>query len=61
MARIASKERDGGRLIVCRSDKENVNHATVFALDARRQLQVLARINGGSEIEPLALALPPVS
>jgi hypothetical protein len=56
---LRERLRDGGRLVVCRTKHDNVNHATVFGLDAERNLRVLARLNEGSEIEPLALALPP--
>ena len=57
---LRERLRDGGRLIVCRTNRENVNHGTVFGLDEDRNLRVLARINDGSEIEPIALALPSV-
>jgi hypothetical protein len=57
---LRERLRDGGRLIVCRTKSDNVNHGTVFALDADRNLRVLARINEGSEIESIALALPSV-
>jgi hypothetical protein len=55
---LRERLRDGGRLVVCRTTRDNVNHGTVFGLDADRNLRVLARINDGSEIEPIALALP---
>jgi hypothetical protein len=57
---LRERLRDGGRLVVCRTNKDNVNHGTVFGLDADRNLRVLARINDGSEIEPIATALPSV-
>ncbi|MEJ0038414.1 MAG: hypothetical protein WDO68_20435 [Gammaproteobacteria bacterium] len=57
---LRERLRDGGRLVVCRTNHENVNHGTVFGLDEDRNLRVLARINGGSEIEPIALELPSV-
>jgi hypothetical protein len=57
---LRERLRDGGRLVVCRTDRDNVNHGTVFGLDAERRLRVLARLNGGSEIEPIALSLAPV-
>jgi hypothetical protein len=60
LANLRERLRDGGRLVVCRTKNDNVNHATVFGLDAERNLRVLARLNEGSEIEHLALALPPV-
>jgi hypothetical protein len=58
---LRERLRDGGRLVVCRTNRENMNHGSVFGLDAERRLRVLARLNEGSEIEPLALSLPPVS
>ena len=57
---LRERLRDGGRLVVCRTKNDNVNHGTVFGLDADRNLRVLARLNEGSEIEPLALSLPSV-
>ena len=55
---LRERLRDGGRLVVCRTLNDNVNHGTVFGLDADRNLRVLARLNDGSEIEPIALSLP---
>jgi len=57
---LRERLRDGGRLVVCRTLNDNVNHGTVFGLDADRNLRVLARLNDGSEIESIALALPSV-
>jgi SAM-dependent methyltransferase len=57
---LRERLRDGGRLIVCRTLHDNVNHGTVFGLDADRNLRVLGRLNDGSEIEALALSLPSV-
>ncbi len=48
---LRERLRDGGRLVVCRTTRDNVNHGTVFGLDGDRNLRVLARINDGSEIE----------
>jgi hypothetical protein len=59
LCNLRERLRDGGRLVVCRTKDDNVNHGTVFGLDAERNLRVLARINDGSEIEPIALNLPP--
>jgi len=56
---LRGRLRDGGVLVVCRTTRDNVNHGTVFGLDAARNLRVLARINDGSEIESIALGLPP--
>jgi hypothetical protein len=55
---LRERLRNGGRLVVCRTNRENVNHGTVFGLDAERRLRVLARINAGAEIEPIVLSLP---
>lgn len=55
---LRERLRDGGRLVVCRTNHHNVNHGTVFGLDADRNLRVLERINEGSEIESIALTLP---
>jgi hypothetical protein len=54
---LRERLRDGGRLVVCRTNRENVNHGTVFGLDAQRRFQVLARINEGSEVEAIALSM----
>jgi hypothetical protein len=49
----------GGALIVCRTLHDDTNHATIFSLRADGRFEVLARLNAGSEIEALVLALPP--
>ncbi len=61
LTNLRERLRDGGCLIVCRTNRDNMNNGTVFGLDAQRRFQVLARINAGSEIEPIALALPSAS
>ena len=48
----------GGLLIVCRTNEEGLNNATVFKLGRDGIFAVVARLNDGSEIESLALALP---
>ena len=53
LSNLRERLRDGGRLIVCRTKPDGINHGTVFGLDAHRRLQVLARLNQGSEIERL--------
>jgi hypothetical protein len=58
LANLRRRLRDGGRLIVCRTKPDGINHGTVFGLDPHRRLQVLARLNEGSEIEKIALSLP---
>jgi hypothetical protein len=55
---LRERLRDGGRLVICRTSHQNVNHGTVFDLDEDRNLRVLARINDGSEIESIVLGLP---
>ena len=57
LANLRERLRDGGVLVVCRTNRENINNGTVFGLDSQRRLQVLARINDGSEIEPIAISL----
>jgi hypothetical protein len=50
----------GGLLIVCRTmEHDSVNHATMFKLQDDGRLAAVARMNGGSEIEELALGLEP--
>jgi hypothetical protein len=61
LANLRERLRDGGRLIVCRTKPDGINHGTVFGLDSQRRLQVLARLNQGSEIEAIALSLPTVA
>lgn len=58
LVNLRERLRDGGRLVVCRTNHQNVNHGTIFGLDEDRNLRVLARINDGSEIESLASSLP---
>jgi hypothetical protein len=57
VSNLRERLRDGGLLVVCRTNHENVNHGTVFGLDPARNLRVLARINDGSEIEPIICAM----
>jgi len=57
VARLRSRLADGGLLIVCRTDDESANRATVFSLDEHRRFRVVARLNDGAEIEPLVLSL----
>jgi hypothetical protein len=61
---LRDRLRDGGVLVVCRTvpgdaKRPEMNHGTVFGLDAQRRLRVLARLNEGSEVESIALSLPP--
>jgi hypothetical protein len=57
---LRSRLMPGGLLIVCRTmDEDSANHATMFTLREDGRLAVAARLNSGSEIEELALALEP--
>jgi hypothetical protein len=56
---LRSRLMTGGQLIVCRTSHQNVNHASIYSLDANGSFSVVARLNDGSEIEPLVLNLPP--
>jgi hypothetical protein len=55
LCNLSARLLPGGLLIVCRTDEAAVNNATVFRLNASRGLEVVARLNAGSEIEALAL------
>jgi hypothetical protein len=55
---LRSRLAPGGVLAVCRTTEEGRNDATLFRLRDDRTLEELARLNGGSEITPLALSLP---
>jgi hypothetical protein len=48
-----------GALTVCRTLEDGSNHATVFVLNKDGRFETSTRLNGGSEIEPLVLSLPP--
>jgi len=58
LSNLRSRLLPGGLLVVCRTDARRVNRATVFALDPRGRLEVVGRLNGGSDVESLALELP---
>ena len=49
----------GGLLIVCRTNGSGVNNATLFTLAKDGRFAVTARLNEGSEITDLVLALAP--
>jgi len=55
---LRSRLLPGGILIVCRTNHQNVNNATVFALNEDGTFIVKARLNDGSEVESLVMALP---
>jgi hypothetical protein len=60
LVNLRERLRDGGLLVICRTSKHgDVNNATLFRLDPERRLRPIARLNAGSEIETLALDLPP--
>jgi hypothetical protein len=47
-----------GLLVICRTNEQQVNNATIFRLSEHGTFEVAARLNAGSEIEDLALSLP---
>ena len=49
----------GGLLIVCRTNDEDVNNASVFTLEKDGRFTTTATLNEGSEIADLVLGLPP--
>ena len=49
----------GGLLAVCRTLDDATNHATIFRRAADGRLEPLARHGDGSEVEALAVAVPP--
>jgi hypothetical protein len=55
---LRSRLLPGGILVVCRTNHQDVNNATVFALNEDGTFKVKARLNDGSEVESLAMALP---
>jgi len=58
LSNLRSRLLPGGLLVVCRTDERRVNRATVFALDPRGRFEVAGRLNGGADVEALALELP---
>jgi len=48
----------GGLLIVCRTNEQDVNNATVFTLNEAGRFEATARLGEGSEVESLVLNLP---
>lgn len=47
-----------GVLVVCNTDDDGVNRATIFRLGEDNRFAALSKMNGGSEIEDLILELP---
>jgi hypothetical protein len=55
---LRSRLLPGGLLIVCRTNEQSVNNATVFTLEKDGRLTATAHLNEGSEITDLVLRLP---
>lgn len=58
LSNLRSRLLPGGLLVVCRTDARGVNRATVFALGTLGRFEVAGRLNGGADVERLALELP---
>lgn len=58
LSNLRSRLLPGGLLVVCRTDARGVNRATVFTLNTLGRFEVAARLNGGTDVESLALELP---
>jgi chemotaxis methyl-accepting protein methylase len=48
---LKERLKPNGLLIVCRTDKIGVNHATIFEFTAESKFRVLQRLGDGSEVE----------
>jgi hypothetical protein len=57
IAKLKERLRPNGLLIVCRTTRDGVNHATLFECGAKSRLRVLLRLGSGSEIEELLTAV----
>jgi hypothetical protein len=55
---LRSRLTTGGLLIVCRTNHQDVNNGSVFALKADGSFSTVARLNAGSEVEDIVLTLP---
>jgi hypothetical protein len=51
--KLRRRLRPGGLMIVCRSNHDHVNNASIFRLAPDGSFEVLARLNAGSEVEAL--------
>jgi len=60
LVNLRNRLRKGGLLVVCRTNDRNVNNATILGLREDGSFRPLARLNEGSEVENLALKLPPL-
>jgi hypothetical protein len=49
--KLKERLKPNGLLIVCRTDKIGVNHATIFEFTAESRFRVLLRLGDGSEVE----------
>lgn len=58
LVNLRSRLRPNGLLVVCRTCLKGVNRGSIFQLREDGSLAVIARLNGGSEIESLAAKLP---
>lgn len=47
-----------GLLVLCRTNENGTNRATIFSLGQSGEFEVVARLNGGIDIESLVLQLP---
>jgi hypothetical protein len=57
LKRLRRRLVDGGLLIVCRTTRPGLNDASVFSLSSGRRFTVVGRLNAGSDVEELVLAL----
>jgi hypothetical protein len=60
IANLRARLQAGGLLAVCRTTNDGINLATVFRLVETGRLDIVARLGAGSEVESLALSLPPL-
>jgi hypothetical protein len=58
LCNLRSRLLPSGLLIVCRTNEQGVNNATVFTLEKDGRLTATAHLNEGSEITDLVLRLP---
>jgi len=54
---LASRLRDHGLLIICRTDLDGVNHATIFMLTDDGSFEIVSELGGGTEVVELVLNL----
>jgi hypothetical protein len=56
---LRNRLRKGGLLVVCRTNERNINNGSLLALGKDGRFGLVRRLNEGSEVEELALRLPP--